>query len=248
MYRTPRYLPAGDRALSIELGDEISPEINRRVHSLSRAIEASGIPGVVDLVPTYRALLVYYDPLTLSLAELMERLAGVEQTAGQAVPGTARVVEIPALYGGEYGPDLEFVADHSGLSQEEVVRVHTGMDYLIYGMGFTPGFAYLGGMSERIATPRLQTPRTLIPAGSVGIAERQTGVYPIASPGGWRLIGRTPVQLFDAGRDPPVLAGPGDYVRFVPLTEKAYRDVERQVQAGSYQVIIRDKDQGVEGH
>ena len=158
------------------------------------------------------------------------------------------MVEIPALYGGEYGPDLEFVADHSGLSQEEVVRVHAGMDYLVYGMGFTPGFAYLGGMSERIATPRLQTPRTLIPAGSVGIAERQTGVYPIASPGGWRLIGRTPVQLFDAGRDPPVLAGPGDYVRFVPLTEEAYRDLERQVQAGTYQFTIRDKDQGDEGH
>ena len=248
MYRTPRYLPAGDRALSIELGDEISPETNRRVHSLTRAIEARGISGVVDLVPTYRAILVYYDPLTLSLAELKERLAGVEQTAEQAAPGTARVVEIPALYGGEYGPDLEFVADHSGLSQEEVVRVHAGMDYLIYGMGFTPGFAYLGGMSERIATPRLQTPRTLIPAGSVGIAERQTGVYPIASPGGWRLIGRTPVQLFDAGRDPPVLAGPGDYVRFVPLTEEAYREVERQVQAGAYQVTIHHKDQGPEDH
>ncbi len=247
MYRTPRYRPAGDRALSIELGDEISPEINRRVHSLSRAIEVSGIPGVVDLVPTYRALLVYYDPLTLSLTELKEQLARVEQTAEQDTPGTARVVEIPALYGGEYGPDLEFVAEHSGLSQEEVVRVHTGMGYLIYGMGFTPGFAYLGGMSERIATPRLQTPRTLVPAGSVGIAERQTGVYPIASPGGWRLIGRTPVQLFDAGRDPPVLAGPGDYVRFVSITEETYRDVEQQVQAGTYQVTIRDKDNGDEG-
>ncbi len=248
MYETPRYLPAGDRALSIELGDEISPEINQRVHSLSRAIEARGISGVVDLVPTYRALLVYYDPLILSLRELEERLAGVEQMAEQAGPGTARVVEIPALYGGEYGPDLEFVAEHSRLSQEEVVRIHTGMDYLIYGMGFTPGFAYLGGMSERIATPRLQTPRTLIPAGSVGIAERQTGVYPIASPGGWRLIGRTPVQLFDAGRDPPVLAGPGDYVRFFPLTEESYRDVERQVQAGTYQVTIRDKVQPAGDH
>ena len=242
MYRTPRYLPAGDRALSIELGDEISPEINRRVHSLTRAIETSGIPGIVDLVPTYRALLVYYDPLTLSLADLTERLAGVEQTAEDAAPGKPRVVEIPAMYGGEYGPDLEFVAEHSGLSQEEVVRLHTAMDYLVYGMGFTPGFAYLGGMSERIATPRLQTPRTLIPAGSVGIAERQTGVYPIASPGGWRLIGRTPVQLFDAARDPPVLAAPGDYVRFVALTEEGYREVERQVRDGSYEVTVGEKE------
>ena len=236
MYQHPRFLPAGDKALSVELGNSITPEINRRVRNLFLAIENQRIPGIVDLVPTYRSLLVYYDPLRLTLSKLEERLAALEQHLDQAAVKPPEVVEIPTLYGGEHGPDLGHVAEHNGLTPEEVIQIHSGTDYLVYMMGFTPGFPYLGGMSERIATPRLQTPRTVIPAGSVGIAEQQTGVYPVESPGGWQLIGRTPVQLFDPRREPPVVVGAGDYIRFVSITEDDYHDIQQQVQAGSYQL------------
>ena len=200
------------------------------------AIEKAGLPSVIDLVPTYRSVLVYYGPLRVSLTELEERLAALEQHLDEASLEAPRVIEIPTLYGGEYGPDLGYVAEHNGLTPEEVILVHSGTDYPVYMMGFTPGFPYLGGMSERIATPRLPTPRTAIPAGSVGIAEQQTGVYPTESPGGWRLIGRTPVQLFNPRRDPPVLVKVGDRVRFVSVTEDAYHNIESRVQAGSYQL------------
>ncbi len=241
MYQRARFLPAGDKALVVELGDSITPEINRKVRGLLAAIENQGIPGLVDLVPSYRSLLVYYDPLCLSLPELEELLSALEQNLDPADLKAPRVVEIPTLYGGEYGPDIGQVAKHNGLALEEVIRIHSGAEYLVYMMGFTPGFPYMGGMSERIATPRLQTPRTAIPAGSVGIAEQQTGVYPIESPGGWQLIGRTPVQLFDPQREPPVVVTVGDYIRFAPITEEAYHDIQRQVRTGSYQLTTRDR-------
>ena len=236
MYQRARFLPAGDKALSVELGDSISTEINRKVRALFLSIEKAEMPGVTDLVPTYRSVLVYYDPLRVSLPELEDRLAALEQHLDEASLEAARVIEIPTLYGGGHGPDLDYVAEHSRLTPEEVIQLHSGTDYLVYMMGFTPGFPYLGGMSERIATPRLPTPRTATPAGSVGIAEQQTGVYPTESPGGWRLIGRTPVQLFDPLRGPPALVEVGDHVRFVPVTEDAYHEIERQVRAGSYQL------------
>lgn len=234
-------LPAGDKALTVELGDSISADTNRRVRDLQVAIESRDIPGVIDLVPSYRSLLVYYDPLKVSLPQLMERLAVLEQSLDQAALHAPKVVEIPTLYGGEYGPDLAHVAQHNGLTPEEVVQIHCSAHYQVYMMGFTPGFPYLGGMSERIATPRLQTPRTVIPAGSVGIAERQTGVYPIESPGGWQLIGRTPVQLFDPQRDPPVVVEAGDFIWFAPITETTYHVIQQQVQVGSYQLTTRDR-------
>ncbi len=239
LYQDARYLPAGDKALSVELGDAISPEINRRVREFFSAIEKRGIPGVMDLVPTYRSVLVYYDPLSLAYSELEERLRDLEEHLEETSVEAPKVMELPTVYGGEYGPDLKHVVEHTGLVAEEVVRIHTGTDYLVYMMGFTPGFTYLGGMSDRIATPRLQTPRTAIPAGSVGIAEKQTGIYPIESPGGWQLIGRTPVRIFDPQRQPPVVVDAGDYVRFVAVTEAEYLDIQRQVQDGSYQVATR---------
>ena len=147
------------------------------------------------------------------------------------------------MYGGEYGPDLGVVAEHNGLSEAEVVRIHSGSDYLVYMMGFTPGFAYLGGMSDKIATPRLQTPRPAIPAGSVAIAEQQTGVYPVESPGGWQLIGRTPTQLFAPGREPPVLVEPGDYLRFVPVNEPEYANIQNEIRSGTYEFTTRTMDQ-----
>ena len=242
-YDKPMFLPAGDRAFAVELGDAIDPEVNRRVHSLLRAVEGSELSGVVDLVPTYRSLLVEYDPLQASVDDLQRRLLELERDLdASALPGS-KVVHLPTLYGYEYGPDLEDVARHAGLTVDEVVRIHSGTDYLVYMMGFTPGFPYLGGMSESLATPRLDTPRPSIAAGSVGIAGSQTGVYPVESPGGWRLIGRTPVSLFDPQSQPPCPLGPGDYVRFVPLTgNEEYVQVTDQVSSGDYVVKVSDKE------
>jgi KipI family sensor histidine kinase inhibitor len=253
----PRYLPAGDQGLVVEFGDTIDPAINRRVRALFLALQAGPapsspdrpwdpasagfrIPGIVDLVPTYRSLLITYDPLRLPLDDLQRALITLEERPGRAPMPTPRILEIPTAYGGPFGPDLAFVASHNGLRQEEVVAIHCGTDYLVYMMGFSPGFPYLGGMSERIATPRLETPRTAIPAGSVGIAQTQTGIYPVESPGGWQLIGRTPVALFDAARHPPVLIEAGDYLRFVPIDAAEYEDLANALAAGTWQIRLRE--------
>ena len=239
MYQEPRYLPAGDRALAVELGNAISPEINRAVRNLLVVVEERSIDGVFDLVPSYRSFLVHYDPLVISLSHLEEELASLQTAASEGTAAEPRIVHIPTLYGGEVGPDLDYVAQHNDLSPEEVVSIHSGTDYLVYMLGFSPGFPYLGGMSERIETPRLDTPRTVIPAGSVGIAEKQTGVYPTATPGGWQLIGRTPLIFFDPSREPPSLVEPGDYIRFVPIGEDQYSHIVRQVEEETYQVITK---------
>ena len=221
-YGEPHLLLAGDSALVVELGDEISQEVNRKVHALADALGKTSLLGLGELVPTYRSLLVHYDPLRLSCDEVKAFVLEVLQKCEEKPSFEPRVVEVPVVYGDEFGPDIEFVAEHNGLSVEEVIRLHAGATYTVYMLGFTPGFAYLGGMPEAVATPRLETPRTLVPAGSVGIAGEQTGIYPIATPGGWRLIGRTPLKLFDPEGDPPTLLKAGDVVRFVPISEGEY--------------------------
>lgn len=239
----PRYLPAGDAALVVEFGDTIDPAINRRVRELSVAVDRDRPRGLVDLVPTYRSLLVSYDPRTTTFDALRSRLDVLQEALAAAPAPPPRLVEIPTAYGGDFGPDLPFVAGHAGLSEDDVVRIHAGADYLVYMMGFSPGFTYLGGMSERIATPRLKTPRTAIPAGSVGIAQQQTGIYPVESPGGWQLIGRTPVTLFDPTRRPPVVVEAGDSIRFVPVTRDEYRRIQDGLAAGTWTLTVREQPQ-----
>ena len=239
MYDEPLFLAAGDGALVVELGDSIDPETNRKVHNLLRSVERRSVPGVIDLVPTYRSLLVEFDPIETPLEELKSILDQCSNNLDELDEDKRRVVHIPTLYSGEYAPDLPFVAEHAGLTIDEVVSIHSGTDYLVYMMGFTPGFAYLGGLSEKVATPRLETPRTVTPGGSVGIAESQTGVYPVASPGGWRLIGRTPVRLFDPQREPPAVLAAGDYVRFVPLSGEAeYLRILDRVKTANYECTV----------
>ena len=221
MHESPRFLPAGDQALVVELGEKIDPLTNGRVRNLMDAIEAAKVGGILDLVPTYRSILVYYDPMRTSPSELHATLTELDKSAEEQSSQDARTVEVPTLYGGEYGPDLEFVAEHAGLTPQEVIDIHSGADYQVYMMGFSPGFPYLGGMPERLTTPRLDTPRLQIPAGAVGIAESQTGIYPLVSPGGWRLIGRCPLKLFDPDAEPPSLLAAGDRVRFVPISDEA---------------------------
>lgn len=234
-----RMLKAGDRALVVEFGDSIDEGINRRVHALTRALDTRHLAGIDDLVPTYRSVLIYYDPRVLEREELERHLMALADHTGRDEPLPSRVVEIPTCYGGDCGPDLPFVAEHTKLSVDEVIRIHAGTDYLVYMMGFTAGFPYLGGLSPRIAAPRLETPRTRVPAGSVGIAQQQTGIYPSDSPGGWRIIGRTPVRLFDPHREPPVVIEAGDYVRFVPIDQLAYDAIDAEVRKGHYVLTVR---------
>ena len=229
MYPQFKYLPAGDSALVVELGNDITPEINQKIRGLVLTLEQKNITGIHEYVPSYRSLMILYDPALILFHELVEELRQLESQLESAVLPEARIVEVPVVYGGAFGPDIAFVAEHHGLSESEVITLHSGRDYLVYMLGFTPGFCYLGGMSEQLETPRLAEPRTKIPAGSVGIAGKQTGMYPIDSPGGWQLIGRTPLRLFEPQREPPVLINAGDYVRFVPIDEDEYeRKKERQ--------------------
>lgn len=237
MYESPRFLSAGDAALVVEFGDSIDAETNRHVHLLANNLDALDMPGIIETVPTYRSLLVSFDPRLSSVQDIRELIEQAGARPGQAGSYVSRLVTVPTLYGGDYGPDIEFVAEGSGLSVEEVVAIHSGAEYLVYMMGFNPGFPYLGGLDPRLATPRLESPRVEIPAGSVGIAEAQTGVYPLASPGGWRLIGRTPLRLFDPNSVTPSVINAGDYVRFAPMgSEAEYRETQQQIDAEVYQV------------
>lgn len=212
----PRFQPAGDSAVLVTFSGRIDLETNRRVHALARSLMQQPQPGLLEPVPGYASLLVHYDPVQLTFSQVQEYLLK-NLSSGEVLSFQPRRVEIPVAYGGEDGPDLGFVAEHSHLTPEEVIRIHASRDYPVYMMGFTPGFPYLGGMDSAIAAPRLSTPRKAVPSGSVGIAGEQTGVYPIESPGGWRIIGRTSARLFDPRREPPFLLAPGDLVRFVPV-------------------------------
>lgn len=234
--------PLGDRALLIEFKEEISPEVNGRVRNLMHGIERERIAGVEELVPAYRSLLVYYNPLMIDFADLATRIQEIEGKIGKLELPKPRVFRLPVCYGGEMGPDLPYVAEHNRLTEEEVIAIHAQATYLVYMIGFLPGFPYLGGMSPKIATPRLSEPRTKIPAGSVGIAGDQTGIYPLESPGGWRLIGRTPIELFTPQNEPPVLLAMGDFVNFFPISAKEFQGIRTQVERGEYRVEVVDKD------
>lgn len=223
-------LPCGDCAVTIQVGTDISEETNRKVVSLLQALAEATIPGLREPVPSYSAVCLHYDPAVIDYEELLEQLKQLEIKELSSGNASQKIVEVPVCYGGEYGPDLEFVAEHSGLSAEEVVAIHSGGSYLVYMLGFLPGFAYMGGMDGRIATPRLTSPRAKIPAGSVGIAGGQTGIYPLASPGGWQLIGRTPVKMFAMeGENGRFALSAGDRVKFVPISEEQYREMEGEV-------------------
>lgn len=223
----PTISPVGDCAISIDFGQVIDPKINRHIRQTIERIQELKLDGITELVPTYCALLIQYDAMLYSYSDicnLMEPL--LEASATDDANERVTVIEIPTVYGGEFGPDLGFVASHNNLSEDEVVSIHSGTDYLVYMLGFIPGFTYLGGMDPRIATPRLSSPRTLIPAGSVGIAGEQTGTYPSDSPGGWQIIGRTPVTMYDMSKEQAALLSAGDYVRYVPIDEAEYNRIK----------------------
>ena len=237
-----RYLVAGDSAVCVEFGNEISPEINKKIRAFKIAVEKSDIPGIVETVPTYRSLLVHYHPEVIGFKALTEKFDTLMGSLSSIPIPPPTVIEIPVLYGGEMGPDIENVAEHNHKTVEEVIKIHTSEEYLIYMIGFIAGFPYLGGMSKEIATPRLKSPRVKIEGGSVGIAGEQTGIYPVASPGGWQLIGRTPLKLYDADREKPVLLEAGQYIKFAAVTEEEYKKIEKEVEDGTYKYVVYDKE------
>ena len=245
MENSVRFLFSGDSALVIEFGNEISVDINKKIRKMMDDIKKENIDGIVELVPTYCSLLINYDVLKIDYNTLVEKLKtflnnDLETAEGEEVT----LVEIPTLYNDEVGPDLSYVAEHNKISKEEVIKIHTGTDYLVYMLGFMPGFTYLGGMSEKIATPRLESPRLQIYPGSVGIAGKQTGMYPSMSPGGWRIIGRTPLKLYNPDSDTPVYISSGDYVRYVSISEEEYNEILKKVENNEYKLNTRKIKRG----
>ena len=229
--------PLGDSAVVVTLGSSIDESTMVRVRSLSAALELERAAGIVDVVPAYTTVTVFYEIASVSSVGMTpyericrvirDRAAQVEHSWPDVVRanlgesssnGSVAIVEVPVCYGGEFGPDLEEVAQHAGMSAAEVIALHSNSNYIVHAVGFAPGFPYLGGLPEKLQTPRRATARTSVPAGSVGIGGKQTGIYPIASPGGWQLIGRTPLALFQPARNPPSLVRVGDHVKFRGIT------------------------------
>lgn len=234
-----KILAEGDSSLLIVFGNEISPQLNAKVSAMVRLLRSTKIEGVVGLIPSYCAILINYNPSILSYAQIQRRivkLLKIGATSGEIMQ--KKIFEIPVCYGGEFGPDLESIASHANLSVEEVIRIHSSKDYLIYMIGFLPGFCYLGGLDERIHTPRLTTPRLKIREGSVGIGGSSTGIYPMESPGGWQLMGLTPVKTYDQNRETPILLEAGNYIRFIPIEEEEYHRIKSLSDAGTYECKV----------
>jgi inhibitor of KinA len=210
----PDFVAASDHTLLVRFGREISPEANDAALRLMHRCDASPLEGVRDVAPAYASLMVRFDPRRLAHVDVETYLRDLLSRQGGDKPIEPRIIEVPVVYGGECGPDLCETAALCRMSVERFIELHASVSYRVYFLGFSPGFAYLGEVLEEISAPRLSVPRREVPAGSVGIAGRQTGVYPAASPGGWRIVGRTPLRMFDAGREPMSLVSPGDRVRF----------------------------------
>ncbi len=233
---TFRIVAVGDAALLVEFADRIDPVINAQAIALAERLQAADVRGVRDVVPTYRSVAVYFDPLRTDSDALMARLerdaAAVERVPDDSrmptLPqyGSSPVVRVPVCYAGEFGPDLADVASFGAVTDAEAIHLHTSRVYRVFMLGFMPGFAYMGAVDERIAAPRLSTPRVRVPSGSVGIAGGQTGIYPASTPGGWRIIGRTPLKPFDLSRQEPALFKPGDAVQFYAIDAGEYARLE----------------------
>jgi len=224
LYEKTLYLFMGDRGLLLEFGEGIGHEVNDRVRRMALTIQAEAIEGIIETVPTYRSLLVIYNPLTLPIDPLKKRLQKIEEGLRETSFPEPKLTRIPAAYGGPYGPDMEDVAKHCGISTEEVIRLHTSKPYFIYMIGFMPGYPYMGELPETLIMPRLKTPRLSVPKGSVAIAQKQTGIYSMESPGGWQIIGRTPIELFNPEEKPPALLQMGDLVQFYSISEEEFRE------------------------
>ncbi len=238
--------PLGDKAIQILFISPISEKLNRHIQHIAKAIQSENIEGLIELVPAFETLTVYYEPMKISYTALVEKLYSTcSAPATENGVYQKEVVTIPVCYGGRFGEDLLQVATHNNLTVEEVVSLHCSKEYLVYMIGFLPGFPYLKGLSQKLHTPRLADPRLKVPRGSVGIGGDQTGVYPIESPGGWNLIGQTPLTLFNPASPSPFLIKAGDYIRFVSISETEYKEITQAVKENKY-VVKREVIQNEE--
>ena len=241
MMEKAKILLAGDSAVSVQFGEAIDPEIYGRVRALNEDLKREKIPGVTEAIPTFRSLMVQYDPRRLPYEQLRQQLENRLEKLGRAQQPPKKVITIPVCFGGDWGEDLEGVAQYHGTSPEEIVRLFCSAEFLIYMLGFTPGYPYIGGVPQGLVTPRLDSPRLKVPAGAVGIGSEQLGIYPIESPGGFRLVGNTPVRLYDPRNlEHPVLLEAGEYIRFVSIGPEEYQQIRRQVEEGSYHCQIQE--------
>jgi inhibitor of KinA len=240
-----KLLPAGEGGLVVEFGTIISPVINLCVQTFMRMVSAAKVSGIIEVVPSYCSAVIYFDPFKITRASLTKQveviLADLQLNRFENLAW--RVVHIPVCYGGVLGPDLEYVAKYTGLMAEQVIKLHTRQPYLVYMLGFTPGFPYLGGLSDLLIVPRQEKPRSRVPIGSVGIGGNQTGFYSIESPGEWWLIGRTPLKAFDPARLEPFLLAPGDYVQFESIGLEQYFSIRQAVAQGVYQIKVSAEEQ-----
>ena len=236
-----RFLDSGESALDIEFGNSIDPDIHTKVMDLFSSLSGKKIKGISGLIPTFRSLLVMYDPLIIPKSKLIVQCEKVIRKKTSSRESSSRVFHIPVCYEGDYAPDIENVCKANGLSSDEVIEIHTSKEYLIYMLGFLPGFAYLGGLDKRICTPRLSSPRPRIPAGAVGIGGDQTGIYPVPSPGGWQLIGKTPVRLYDPDKVPPIIYKAGDYIKFEKISASKFEEISERISNSEYSIEITDR-------
>jgi len=238
--KTIRIAPAGDCALLVELEQRISEEINDKVRSLMKTLETAKITGILEMVPTYSSLLILYEPKKISYENLSKQIEMFYQRLEKGEEQKKRLFKIPCCYSSHFAPDLSDMEELTHLSKRDIISLHSGTNYRIYMLGFLPGFVYLGGLDPQINAPRLKTPRLKIPKGAVAIGGSQTGVYPLTSPGGWRIIGGTPIDFFDPQREEPVLCQAGDFIRFFPISGCDYYDIRQEILKGSYKIEIEE--------
>lgn len=233
-----KIMPAGDAALVVEFGDIIDENVNAHVHALARKIEEQHIEGIMEVVPTFRSVLVQYDVFVCSYSQIRDVVHSLADNLNVLDKTAKKIVKIPCCYGARFGQDLSDMEKLTGLDRDEIIAIHSATDYKIYMLGFLPGFVYLGGLDKRIEVPRLKTPRVKIRKGAVGIGGNQTGIYPMDSPGGWRLMGATPIDLYDENRETPILLAAGEYIRFVPISILDYYDIRQEILKGTYRLEV----------
>lgn len=231
-----RCSPLGDSAVRIAFGETISIEVNHKIRSFCELLKSDPPTGVVEWTPSYTAVTVFYNPTKTSYKSLVFELINLLKKLDETVLPKARRVIVPVCYGDEFGPDIDHVAQYNNMRKEDVISIHTSGEYLIYMLGFTPGFPYMGGMSKAISTPRLSVPRPRVPSGSVGIAGEQTGIYSLTTPGGWQIIGRTPLVLYDGKREQPSIFEAGDYVQFRPIDKLEFEKIANLIEQQAYEV------------
>ena len=232
---TVRFLPCGDTAVTVEFGDRIDRVVSAAVLRLNAFVRAASLPGVVETVPTFRSLTVHYDPLATDAASLIPAIEELVD-GGRSETNSSKLWRVPACYAASHATDLTDVAHRTGLSADEIVRLHSGTRFHIYMLGFAPGYPYMGDLPEALVLPRRTDPRTRVPAGSIAIAAGMTAIYPVESPGGWHLIGATPIRLFDPRRPRPALFNAGDTVRFEPISTREFDAIRAAVAADAYEV------------